>query len=131
MQKAPRYDSLFDEVLDELSARIDAARGAGIPEERILVDPGIGFGKRVEDNLAFHRHLADLRSLGRPVVFGPSREAFIGAITGRDARGRVHGTSASVALAVAGGAHVVRVHDVAEMRDVVSVADAIGRGTEC
>ncbi len=131
MQVAPHYDSLFDEVLDELDARIAAAREAGIPEERILVDPGIGFGKRAEDNMAFHRHLADLRNLGRPVVFGPSRKAFIGLVTGKDARNRAFGTSACVAWAVAGGAHVIRVHDVAEMRDVVRVADAIRRGAEC
>ncbi len=131
MQLFPHYDSLFDEVLDELAARIAAAREAGIPEERILVDPGVGFGKRVQDNVAFHRHLADLRNLGRPVVFGPSRKAFIGAITGKDARSRVFGTAASVALAVAGGAHVIRVHDVAAMRDVIRVADAVGRGAEC
>ncbi len=131
MQAAPHYDSLFDEVLDELAGRIEAAREAGIPDERILVDPGVGFGKRPEDNMAFHRHLADLRNLGRPVVFGSSRKAFIGAITGKDARDRVFGTSASVALAVAAGARVIRVHDVAEMRDVVRVAAAIGRGPEC
>ncbi len=131
MQVSPHYDSLFDEVLDELAERIEAARDAGIPEERILVDPGIGFGKRREDNLAFHRHLADLRNLGRPVVFGSSRKAFIGSVTGKEARDRVFGTSASVALAAAAGAHVIRVHDVAEMRDVVRVADAIGRGSEC
>ena len=131
MQISPHYDSLFDEVLDELAARIDAARNAGIPEERILVDPGVGFGKRLEDNMAFHRHLADLRSLGRPVVFGSSRKAFIGSITGKDAPHRVFGTSASVALAVAAGAHVIRVHDVAAMRDVVRVAGAIARGAEC
>jgi len=131
MQVSPHYDSLFDEVLDELAGRIEAARNAGIPQERILVDPGVGFGKRLEDNMALHRHLADLRNLGRPVVFGSSRKAFIGTITGKEARDRVFGTSASVALAVAAGAHVIRVHDVAEMRDVVSVARAIGRGAEC
>ena len=131
MQVAPHYDSLFDEVLDELATRIAAARNAGIPEERILVDPGIGFGKRLEDNMAFHRHAADLRNLGRPVVFGPSRKAFIGALTGKDAQHRVFGTCASVALAAAAGAHVIRVHDVAEMRDAVRVAGAIGRGAEC
>lgn len=131
MQVSPHYDSLFDEVLDELAERIRVARDAGIPEERLLVDPGVGFGKRPEDNMAFHRHLADLRNLGRPVVFGPSRKAFIGSITGKDARNRVFGTSASVALAVAAGAHVIRVHDVPEMRDVVRVAGAIGQGAEC
>jgi len=131
MQIAPHYDSLFDEVLDELSDRIEAALGSGIPEERILVDPGVGFGKRAEDNMAFHRHLRDLRNLGRPVVFGPSRKAFIGSITGKAAPDRAFGTAASVALAVAAGAHVIRVHDVEEMRDVVRVADAISRGAEC
>ncbi len=131
MQVAPHYDSLFDEVLDELSDRIDAALAAGIPEERILVDPGVGFGKRAEDNMAFHRHLGDFRNLGRPVVFGSSRKAFIGTITGKAAPDRAFGTAASVALAVATGAHVIRVHDVAEMRDVVRVADAISRGAEC
>ncbi len=131
MQVAPHYDSLFDEVLDELADRVEAAVGAQIPEERILVDPGVGFGKRAEDNMAFHRHLEDFRNLGRPIVFGPSRKAFIGAITGKAAPERAFGTAASVALAVAGGAHVIRVHDVAEMRDVVRVADAIGRGAEC
>ncbi len=131
MQIAPHYDSLFDEVLDELAGRIEAALAAGIPEERILVDPGVGFGKRAEDNTAFHRHLGDFRNLGRPVVFGPSRKAFIGSITGKSAPERAFGTAASVALAVAGGAHVIRVHDVAEMRDAVRVADAIARGAEC
>ncbi len=131
MQVAPHYDSLFDEVLDELAARIEAAREAQIPGDRILVDPGIGFGKRPEDNMAFHRHLADLRNLGRPVVFGPSRKAFLGVITGKAAPERAFGTAASVALAVAAGAHVIRVHDVAAMRDVVRVADAIGRAAEC
>ncbi|MGE5189051.1 MAG: dihydropteroate synthase, partial [Gemmatimonadota bacterium] len=131
MQVSPHYESLFDEVLDELAARIAAAGDAGIPEERILVDPGIGFGKRLEDNMAFHRHLADLRNLGRPVVFGPSRKAFIGSLTGKDPRGRVFGTAATVAMAAAAGAHVIRVHDVAEMRDVVRVAGAIARGAEC
>ncbi len=131
MQVSPHYDSLFDEVLGELADRIAAAVGAGIPEARILVDPGVGFGKRAEDNMAFHRHLGDFRILGRPVVFGPSRKAFIGAITGKSAPERAFGTAASVALAVAAGAHVIRVHDVAEMRDVVRVADAIRRGAEC
>ncbi len=131
MQLSPHYDSLFDEVLDELAGRVAAAQEAGIADERILVDPGVGFGKRAEDNMAFHRHMADFRNLGRPVVFGPSRKAFIGSVTGKAASERAFGTAASVALAVAAGAHVIRVHDVSEMRDVMRVADAIVRGAEC
>jgi dihydropteroate synthase len=125
MQEAPHYDALFDELLAELTGRIDAADGAGIDPERILVDPGIGFGKRLADNLALHRHLDRLRVLGRPIVFGPSRKSFIGNLTGAPAAERAFGTAAAVAAAVLRGAHVVRVHDVKEMRDVVEVAYAI------
>jgi len=125
MQEAPHYDALFDELLAELTRRIDAAEGAGIDPERILVDPGIGFGKRLCDNLALHRHLDRLRVLGRPIVFGPSRKSFIGSLTGAPPADRSFGTAAAVAAAVLRGAHVVRVHDVKEMREVVEVAYAI------
>jgi dihydropteroate synthase len=125
MQLRPHYDSLFDELLGELSARIDFAVAAGIPRERILVDPGIGFGKRLEDNLALHRGLGKLQALGRPIVFGPSRKSFIGTLTGRTPRERVFGTAASVAVAVMNGANVLRVHDVKEMKEVIRVAAAI------
>ena len=131
MQASPSYGSLFEELLDELGERVDAAVRTGVSRERILVDPGIGFGKRIEDNLALHRHLPDLRNLGRPVVFGPSRKSFIGKITGKDPGGRVFGTAASVAISAFLGADVLRVHDVAEMRDVVRVAAAIRDGAEC
>ena len=131
MQRSPHYESLFDEMLDELGERMDAATRAGIPEERILVDPGVGFGKRFEDNLALHRHLPDLRNLGRPVVFGPSRKAFIGRITGKETTGRIFGTAASVALAASLGAHILRVHDVKEMKEVVQVVSAVREGAEC
>jgi dihydropteroate synthase len=82
MQVRPHYDSLFGELIPELSARIDFATASGIDRERILVDPGIGFGKRLEDNLALHRELGRLGVLGRPIVFGPSRKGFIGTLTG-------------------------------------------------
>jgi dihydropteroate synthase len=131
MQLSPSYESLFDELLDELRERIDAAVMAGIPEEAILVDPGVGFGKRLEDNLALHRHLPDLRNLGRPVVFGPSRKAFIGRITGKEPPDRIFGTAASVAFAASLGADLIRVHDVKEMKDVVRVVAAIREGVEC
>jgi dihydropteroate synthase len=125
MQIRPCYDSLFDELIRELSERVDIAAAAGIERERILVDPGIGFGKRLEDNLALHRHLGKLRVLGRPIVFGSSRKKFIGELTGTGVSDRVFGTAASVAAAVMNGAHVLRVHDVKEMREVVQVAAAI------
>ncbi len=132
MQADPSYESLFDELLDALSERIDTAGRAGIPAERILVDPGIGFGKRLEDNLALHRHLRDLRNLGKPVVIGASRKSFIGRVTGIGTPAeRAFGTAASVTAAVMAGAHVLRVHDVKEMSEVVKVATAIRRGREC
>jgi len=125
MQESPQYESLFDEILADLAGRIDAAEAAGIERERILVDPGIGFGKRLCDNLALHRHLDMLRILGRPIVFGPSRKSFIGTLTGAPPKERAFGTAAAVTAAVLRGAHVVRVHDVKEMREVVEVAYAI------
>ncbi len=131
MQDAPRYESLFGELLSELSGRVGAAEAAGIPRDRILVDPGIGFGKRLEDNLALHRHLADLKVLGRPVVIGPSRKWFLGRVTGRPESERGYATAAAVAIAAWQGAHVLRVHDVREMRDAVRVAHEIGAGEEC
>lgn len=131
MQDSPSYRSLFDDILDELRERVGAAEDAGIPGDRILVDPGIGFGKRIEDNLALHRHLADLRNLGKPILFGPSRKSFIGHLTGKSPADRVSGTVASVAMAVLGGAHVVRVHDVKETRDAILLAAAVKDGTEC
>ena len=131
MQVSPSYGSLFDEILDELSERVASAKAAGIPEDRILVDPGIGFGKRLEDNLALHRYLPDMRNLGYPIVFGPSRKSFLGTVTGREPGDRIYGTAASVASAVLGGAHVLRVHDVEAMRDVIRVASALAGGVEC
>ena len=131
MQHSPSYRSLFEEILDALSERVESAVAAGIPGDRILVDPGIGFGKRFEDNLALHRHLPDMRNLGKPILFGSSRKSFIGRITGKGPGDRVIGSAASVALAVAGGAHVLRVHDVKEMRDAIGVAAAVKGGVEC
>lgn len=125
MQVRPHYDSLFGELIPELAAKIDFAMSSGIDRDRILVDPGIGFGKRLDDNLALHRGLGRLMVLGRPIVFGPSRKGFIGALTGRPPRERVFGTAASVAVAVMNGANILRVHDVKEMRDVIRVAAAI------
>jgi len=119
------YGSLMMDILGYLETRIAAAREAGIDEENILIDPGVGFGKTVEDNLNILLRLRELTTLGRPVLVGPSRKAFIGRITGKDASDRLAGTAAAVAAAVLNGAHAVRVHDVAFMRDVVRTADAV------
>lgn len=131
MQHSPSYRSLFDEILDTLHERVTATEDTGVPHDRILVDPGVGFGKRLEDNLALHRHMSDLRNLGKPILFGPSRKAFLGRITGREPDDRAFGTAAAVTMAVVGGAHVVRVHDVSGAMDAVRVAHAVAGGIEC
>ena len=125
MQLNPSYTDVIDDVCDFLRSRIEAAIAWGIDRERIAVDPGIGFGKRVEDNLALLDQLASLTGLGRPIVVGPSRKGFLGTLLGRPVLEREWGTAAAVAAAVLNGAHVVRVHAVAQMRDVVCVSQAI------
>jgi len=120
--------SVVDEVLFTLERDAAAAVRAGISEDEVLLDPGIGFGKTPEDNLAILVALPRIVALGFPTVVGTSRKSTIGALTGKAVSDRAFGTAATVALAAAAGIDVVRVHDVAEMRDVVRVADAILRG---
>jgi len=127
MQKAPRYDDVVGEIAQFLAARLDAAAGAGVPAERVIVDPGIGFGKTVEHNFEILARLGELGALGCPVLVGPSRKSFIGTTLGVEAGERLLGTAAAVAACVLGGAHIVRVHDVAEMRQVCDIADAVRR----
>jgi dihydropteroate synthase len=125
MQENPTYEDVVDEVKAFLAERVDVAITAGVAEERIWVDPGIGFGKTLEHNLELLRRLGELRGLGRPVVVGSSRKSFIGAITGREVEDRLGGTVASNVLAVLAGADVVRVHDVLELKQALNVAEAI------
>jgi dihydropteroate synthase len=125
MQEAPAYDDVVDDVKAFLSERVEFAVARGIAEERIRLDPGIGFGKTVEHNLELLRRLAELRELGRPLVVGTSRKSFIGKITGREVDERLGGTIASCVLAYANGAETLRVHDVAPVRDALLVAGAI------
>jgi dihydropteroate synthase len=129
MQAAPEYEDLMAEVLEGLGASVAIAKAAGIPSGRIWVDPGIGFGKTFAHNLFLLRHLRELRLLGCPIVLGTSRKSFLGALAGgKPPEQRLLGTVASVvAAAVAGGVDVVRVHDVAEVREALSVAEAIGQ----
>jgi dihydropteroate synthase len=130
MQKNPSYRRLIPEVLAELKEAIRRAREGGIAKEKILIDPGLGFGKRPEDNFLLLKNLSSLKALGFPVVVGPSRKSFIGlALGGAPPQERLFGTAAAVALSVIHGADVIRVHDVAAMRQVVAVAAAIGGRT--
>ena len=132
MQQAPRYDDLVDEVLAFLEAAVARAVAAGVPRGRILLDPGIGFGKTFDHNLYLLRRLGELRVLGLPLLVGTSRKGFLGKLTGgKPASERLAATLGSVAaVAALGGAEVVRVHDVSEARDALAVADAIRQGLE-
>ncbi|HEX3324389.1 MAG TPA: dihydropteroate synthase [Solirubrobacterales bacterium] len=125
MQENPSYDDVVDDIRAFLAERVEAAVAAGIEEERIWLDPGIGFGKTVEHNLELLRRLRELRELGRPLVIGTSRKSFIGRIDGSVVDERIGGTIASSVLAAAEGADVLRVHDVAEIGQAMRVANAI------
>jgi dihydropteroate synthase len=125
MQDDPRYDDVVDDVKAFLAARVAFAVGEGVAEERIWLDPGIGFGKTVEHNLELLRRLAELRDLGRPLVIGTSRKSFIGKIDSSAVDERLGGSIASSVLAAAEGADVLRVHDVAEVAQAMRVAEAV------
>jgi dihydropteroate synthase len=130
MQQDPQYDDVVGEVGDFLQARAEAARAAGVEPERICLDPGIGFGKNLDHNLALLHHLASLRSLGYPIVVGVSRKGFLGRLTGvEDPVDRDLASSVAAALAVERGADIVRVHNVAASREALSVTLAIVRGS--
>ena len=127
--RSPSYDDVVADVILFLQRQSQAAMDAGVPREDVVVDPGIGFGKTSQHNLELIRRLPELRALGFPVLIGPSRKRFLGKITGvDDPADRRDATAAAVALSVAGGADIVRVHDVREMVHVVKVADAVVRG---
>ncbi len=126
MQVDPRYGDVVAEVAAFLEERAHAALAVGVAPDAIVLDPGIGFGKTVAHNCALLARLDLVASLGYPVLVGVSRKGFIGELLGGRATGeRLHGTAAAVALAVARGARLVRVHDVGAMRDVVRVAEAV------
>ena len=128
MQEDPRYDDVVDDVKAFLEERIEFATGAGVSEERIWLDPGIGFGKTVEHNLELLRRLDEIVALGRPVVVGTSRKSFLGKLTGKAEKERLPGTIATNVVALERGARVFRVHDVAEVAEALAVAAAtLGR----
>jgi dihydropteroate synthase len=126
MQDDPRYGDVVSEVKAFLEERLAFAVAEGVPEDRIQLDPGIGFGKTVEHNLELLRRLGELAALGRPVVLGTSRKGFLGRLTGRDVPAeRVHATVATAVLGLERGATVFRVHDVRPVRDALVVTAAI------
>jgi dihydropteroate synthase len=127
MQIDPHYDDVVTDVRAYLAARLEFALSRGIPAERILIDPGIGFGKTVEHNLELLARLHELVELGRPVLIGTSRKSFLGKLTGRDVEDRLPGTIASCLVAYEHGASVFRVHDVAPVHDALLVAAATVR----
>lgn len=128
MQKAPYYDDVMDEVYLFLQEAVKKALDSGIREDRIVIDPGIGFGKTLNHNLEILRRLNEFKSLGYPLLVGVSRKWFIGKILGKDVTDRAWGTSGAVTAAIANGADIVRVHDVRAMKQAVLVTDAIQRG---
>ncbi len=128
-QRDREFRDVIGDIRAGLEASIAIAAEAGLPRERLIVDPGFGFGWTVEQNLELLRRLAELRDLGLPLLIGTSRKSAIGAVLdGAPVEERLWGTAATVALAVAAGVDIVRVHDVAQIRQVVRMADAIVRG---
>ncbi len=125
--RGAEYTDLLTDVRRDLMDSVELARRAGIPDDRIILDPGIGFGKTVEQNLELIDRLGEIRALGFPVLLGPSRKSFIGYTLDLPPDQRLEGTAAAVAVGVTRGADIVRVHDVAAMARVVKMTDAIVR----
>lgn len=126
MQENPQYEDVVSEVKDFLEDRIHYAQASGI--NQIIIDPGIGFGKRLEHNLEIFRRLTELTELGYPLMVGPSRKSFIGKILDLPVDSRLEGSAAAVAVSIINGANLIRVHDVLAMKRVALVVDAIKRG---
>ena len=126
MQKNPIRKNVMSEILSYLQKSVSRAVNAGIDEDKIILDPGIGFGKSLHQNLEILKRLKEFKSMGFPVLIGTSRKQFIGAILKLSVQERLNGTLATLAVAVINGAHIVRVHDVREAVQVVRICDAIG-----
>lgn len=127
MQKAPRYDDVVGEVCDSLQESIQTAEAEGVAAERIIIDPGIGFGKTTEHNIELLKRLTEFRSLNKPLLIGTSRKSFIGNVLGLPVTERVEGTSATVCWAILHGADIVRVHDVKANVRAAQMTDALYR----
>jgi dihydropteroate synthase len=125
MQQAPRYENVVNEVKEFLRQRVDAAVAAGIDKSRIAVDPGFGFGKTLEHNLALLAHLREFHALGVPVLAGLSRKSMLGALTGQGPENRVNASVAAALIAVMNGANILRVHDAGATRDALKIWNAV------
>ncbi len=125
MQKDVHYDSLFSEILQYLKESIQRAESAGLEPQQIIIDPGIGFGKTLEDNLLIIKNLSEFRILGKPILLGTSRKSFIGKILNAEVNDRLEGTLSSIAICALNGAHIIRCHDVLQAKKAIAVADAI------
>jgi len=123
----PEYDDLLEDVKRELLESVELAKQAGVKDEAIILDPGIGFGKTIAQNLELNDRLDDIRALGYPILLGPSRKSFIGYTLDLPADQRVEGTAASVAVGITRGADIIRVHDLTEMVRIARMTDAIVR----
>jgi len=128
MQRRPKYEDLMAEVTGWLRARLEYAVAAGVEQRQVIVDPGLGFGKTVEHNLEIIRRLTELRSLGRPILVGPSRKSFVGKVLGLGPEERLEGSLAACVLASRNGANVLRVHDVKPAVRALRLADAVRTG---
>ncbi len=129
MQRNPQYEALIPEIMDYLRISIRLAKKFGILDNKIIIDPGIGFGKTFDHNLEIIKNLKEFTALGKPIAIGVSRKAFIGKVLGDvPPERRLEGTAAAVAISIFNGANIIRVHDVKEMAKVAKVADAIKRG---
>ncbi len=129
MQRNPKYKNLMEDILNDLRKSIEICLEIGINSDRIIIDPGIGFGKTVEHNLEIINHLDKLKILKQPILIGPSRKSFIGKILNKEAGDRLVGTIASVCGSIFRGAHIVRVHDVKAVKEAAVMTDAILNGT--
>jgi dihydropteroate synthase len=125
MQKNIHYDSLFSEIIQYLRNSIQRAESAGVDPEQIIIDPGIGFGKTVEDNLLILKNLQEFKILGKPLLLGTSRKSFIGKILNADVTGRLEGTLSSIVVGALNGAHIIRCHDVLQAKRAIAITDAV------
>ena len=127
-QRGRPFRDVIGDLLDGFRESLRIAREAGVPEERLIIDPGFGFGWKEEQSLEILRRLAELRVLGRPILIGTSRKSTIGKVLDLPVEERLEGTAATVAIAIANGADIVRVHDVKAMLRVARMSDAVVRG---
>jgi dihydropteroate synthase len=125
MQKDVHYDSLFSEILQYLKDSVQRAESTGLDPRQIIIDPGVGFGKTLKDNLLLIKNLSEFRILGKPILLGTSRKSFIGKILNARANERLEGTLSSIAICALNGAHIIRCHDLLQAKKAIAVADAI------